>query len=269
MKVFATMNIVLSIVAFLCGRLIIHGQNEVMEQHLVYDVKQTTHHGDNKHFKVNGIDLTCTQPHIEEITLDERNLTNIYLLMTINEKVMLLRKIRQAKFYFEYGCGGSTILACRCGSNQLKMVSVDSSKEWLSKVQNDSCFAEANGGAQFKLHHANIGPVAGFGYPIDSTTASKWPSYSNSINLFTPREVDLVLVDGRFRVASALQAMLSTKPGTDILFHDFFSRRQYYPVLRYADIVDCADTLVVLRRKPSARDEDIAQLLHKFNKNTF
>ncbi len=74
---------------------------------------------------------------------------------------------------------------------------------------------------------------------------------------------DLVLVDGRFRVACALQAIVNTMPGVEIMIHDFFARQHYYDVLHFADIVDCADNLVVLRAKQPISDS-IGKSIEKF-----
>ena len=61
---------------------------------------------------------------------------------------------------------------------------------------------------------------------------------------------DVVLVDGRFRVAVALKALWHVGPASVVLIHDWPPRAAAYGrVLAYYDIVDAVDELVVLARK--------------------
>ena len=141
-------------------------------------------------------------------------------------------------------------------------------------------------GGQFSIHGVDIGEVGDWGVPKNLTNSSTWPSYSDAI-LKYGYEADLVLVDGRFRVACALHAVLlsysypdtnftalfahhhtepkskikeETSIGTipamrttprdiRIMVHDFLHRFNYHMVLHYTDVLFCADTLVVLRPK--------------------
>ena len=60
---------------------------------------------------------------------------------------------------------------------------------------------------------------------------------------------DAVLIDGRFRVACLLQAIIHCKPDCVFLFHDFQDRPQYQGVLRHVDVLARVDTLAVMRAK--------------------
>ncbi|MDR7058690.1 MULTISPECIES: hypothetical protein [unclassified Sphingopyxis] len=60
---------------------------------------------------------------------------------------------------------------------------------------------------------------------------------------------DAVLIDGRFRVACLLQAIIHCKPDCVFLFHDFQDRPQYHGVLRHVDVLARVDTLAVMRAK--------------------
>jgi hypothetical protein len=61
---------------------------------------------------------------------------------------------------------------------------------------------------------------------------------------------DVVLVDGRFRVAVALKALWHIDAASVVLIHDWPPRvGAYGRVLEYYDIVDEMDELVVLARK--------------------
>jgi hypothetical protein len=78
-----------------------------------------------------------------------------------------------------------------------------------------------------------------------------------------PLKPDLVLVDGRFRVACVLQALL-TVPTARILVHDFWQRPAYHIVLQYTTVLDRADTMVLLQRMPSVDDAAIEAQLKNY-----
>ena len=61
---------------------------------------------------------------------------------------------------------------------------------------------------------------------------------------------DVVLVDGRFRTACALQAWFVSANSTVVIIHDWTDRRQYYIVLDYFDVVEQVDSMIVLRADP-------------------
>ena len=75
------------------------------------------------------------------------------------------------------------------------------------------------------------------------------------------------MVDGRFRVACALQTLLVTKPTTTIMIHDFFKRPHFHHILKYTDIIDCQDNMIVLRKKKDAVDKDIEIDLKRFSED--
>ena len=64
-------------------------------------------------------------------------------------------------------------------------------------------------------------------------------------------DADLVLIDGRFRVACALEVLARCRPHAVLLFHDFWNRTPYHPVLAFTDWLGSCDSLAILRRKPS------------------
>ena len=143
----------------------------------------------------------------------------------------------------EFGCGGSTIVAAR---QVRQVVSIDSDPAWLAKVQAEI----AQQAVDFTPFHADIGRVDEWGYPADATRLRDWPRYHTLIWRHLSGSPDAVLIDGRFRVACLLQAVIHCKPDTIFLFHDFADRPQYHVVLRHVDILTRVDTLAVLRTKP-------------------
>ncbi len=72
--------------------------------------------------------------------------------------------------------------------------------------------------------------------------------YIEAIDTFNTTRFDVVLVDGRYRVACALRALKYTDQESVVIIHDFH-RRVYHVVLDYYEVVERADTLIVLRKK--------------------
>ena len=120
--------------------------------------------------------------------------------------------------YVEFGVGASTIWLSN--NSNAEVHGVDSSKEWIDFVK-----ARINSQtAQF--HHIDLGPLGSHGTPITYDRLGSFESYSNSIWSQTAN-AKLVLVDGRFRVACFIKALMNTSFGTNIIFDDYFSRPQY------------------------------------------
>lgn len=148
----------------------------------------------------------------------------------------------------------------------LQIRSIDSSKDWIDTVQNDSCVQQGMKSDRIHMHWIDIGAVGNLGVPVNQDKHHSWPDYSDSMKHVGPL-VDFVLVDGRFRVASCLKAILYTNASKATLaIHDFFNRPFYHTVLKYADVTDCMQTMVILKAKPdvdkAAIEADISRFTH-------
>lgn len=152
----------------------------------------------------------------------------------------------------EFGCGGSTLVAAR---QVRRIVSVDSDPEWLRKVQAEV----AREAVEFTPFHADIGAVGEWGQPTDEGRIRDWPRYHTQIWRSMSGSPDAVLIDGRFRVACLLQAIIHCKPDCVLLFHDFWDRPHYHVVLRHADVLARVDTLAVLRARGQVDGKAVLQ----------
>eukprot|EP00597_Dinobryon_sp_UTEXLB2267_P018002 CAMPEP_0201108916 /NCGR_PEP_ID=MMETSP0812-20130820/63607_1 /ASSEMBLY_ACC=CAM_ASM_000668 /TAXON_ID=98059 /ORGANISM="Dinobryon sp., Strain UTEXLB2267" /LENGTH=213 /DNA_ID=CAMNT_0047370601 /DNA_START=91 /DNA_END=732 /DNA_ORIENTATION=+ len=193
--------------------------------------------------------------------------------MSPNERLLLASKLRSAHEYFEFGCGGSTLLAARVANedqSSLRMInSADSSFPWLEKLKNDTVVASLLRARRLALHHINIGEIGEWGHPdAKKKKVPLWKQYSATVWQYG-RTADLVLVDGRFRISSALQTLYAaqfslnttfadTKKASSsilerrdlvIMMHDFTHRKYYHKVLNYMDVIDCVDALVAMKPK--------------------
>ncbi|MFH5926771.1 hypothetical protein [Roseomonas xinghualingensis] len=155
--------------------------------------------------------------------------------------------LRCAHSYVEFGTGGSTCLAASLVGGSI--ISVDSSLEWLDQVAK-AC-ASRPGWTQPRLIHADIGPVGEWGRPADPATQDLWPRYHEAPWSIPGTETaDLYMVDGRFRVACALQVLLRCRWDALLVMHDFSSRRGYHVVRELAREVAIAEDLSVFQRRP-------------------
>jgi hypothetical protein len=168
------------------------------------------------------------------------------------------------RFVVEFGCGGSTAEWLRLGAE--RVVSVESDAAWVTELRDHPDLADALASERLTLVHANVGPTGDWGAPKGQM--QRWPGYWSRIwelpaVVDAERPVDLVFVDGRFRVACALNAALHVEPGTPIVIHDFCKRPHYDPVLKHLAVVAEAESLVVLQRRadfdPARAVDDLAR----------
>jgi hypothetical protein len=131
-----------------------------------------------------------------------------------------------ATCYLEYGSGGTTLLASRLGVPQL--YSVESDPSWVSAVEH-RLKALAPAGRHVLLH-ADVGPVDSWGFPKTLPLGTAAGDYA--LGVWSRLEADgaspeVVLIDGRFRVACFLACLLHARPGTRIVFDDYLDRCYY------------------------------------------
>jgi len=173
--------------------------------------------------------------------LDQVNLSTLSMRphMTPDETKILATHLKSAKFLLEFGSGGSTVLAAAMGVSRIH--SIDSSSEWLADV---GAAPEMNG-VEFTAHYIDIGPLAKWGNPADKSSAIKWPIYYTQIWQNLDGRPDLVIVDGRFRVACTLMTLLKCSENTRIILHDFWSRPHYHIVLDFLELIERVDDIGV------------------------
>lgn len=170
--------------------------------------------------------------------------------MTLREINVLKTYLYKSTNYVEFGSGGSTVLADTI-SNIQSIISVESDKMFGKHVQSLCSKAQ--------IIWINIGEISSYGHPKDDSMKNCWPNYS-SVDVGMP---DTILIDGRFRVACGLQCCLKYR-GSTILIHDFTNRPEYHVLLKFLDIEDQVDTLVVTRVKPNINKEELLTLYEKY-----
>src|SRR5690606_30407997 len=92
---------------------------------------------------------------------------------------------------------------------------------WVEKLSRNREIASGIQAGTVKFLHVDLGPTGDWGYPTDISTAAKWPEYSLSAwRTLNAHSIDTVLIDGRFRVACALNAIFRCRQDTDKENHD-------------------------------------------------
>lgn len=149
-------------------------------------------------------------------------------------RALLETRLAEATCLLEYGAGGSSMTAVRLQVPTI--ISVESDADFLAATA-AAVRASATRTALIG-HHADIGPTRDWGNPADRSKTHLWPRYCSEIWARIARErlpqPDLVLIDGRFRVACLLATLLMGQPGTRILFDDYFDRPAYHRVEAWA-----------------------------------
>lgn len=134
--------------------------------------------------------------------------------------------LAKSRCYLEYGCGGSTIYAC-CVANVDVVISVDSDNSWIRNVI-DSLIKPIG---VLLIQHCDIGEVGEWGVPKSNERINDFWNYMAlpwRIAKANNKHPDLVLIDGRFRVASFLFSLISARVGTVIMFDDYMDRSEYF-----------------------------------------
>ncbi len=158
----------------------------------------------------------------------------------------LTEALKKAKVYLEFGMGGSTILAARLGVPNV--FAVDSSLDWVQHVTGQ--ISKVNLEGRVKLLHADLGATGDWSYPKTRDHVENWPGYyAGPWRAVRAAGVqpDLVLVDGRFRVACFLYSLLHMKAGGVILWDDYTNRPEYHSVERFLKPVAYHDEMAVFQ----------------------
>lgn len=180
--------------------------------------------------------------------------------MSPAERSLFKKGLKNAKHYFEFGSGGSTVWAVKEG---LTVKGVESDAKWVNALKNKL-------GEKCEVEAVDIGPTKEWGFPVSIQQASRFPAYSKAIHHHA-QEFDFILVDGRFRVACAMAAIQhvlehSKEPQEARIFiHDFWDRPQYHTVLEFLDVVEKAETAGVFKLKRDLKAEAISEAWGKFS----
>ena len=87
------------------------------------------------------------------------------------------------------------------------------------------------------------------GYPGNCTNINDWKKYIQAYK--KEYNADIILIDGRFRVACALDIFPKIRSDTAVLIHDYETRNQYHILEKYYTKIHSWDTLALFIKKPN------------------
>jgi hypothetical protein len=175
-------------------------------------------------------------------------------------ELALLKKYSQevTGTVLEFGAGGSTVLFAESGVSQL--ITVEADEEWIQKLLIGKKILRTWAKKKRWLPlFANIGRVKEWSEPVDKKTYNLLNYHQNIWDNINISDVNFIFIDGRFRVACALQWILrSNRKYAPIAIHDFWNRDHYFCLLDYFDVLDKAETMAILVRKNTIEWNDCA-----------
>ena len=141
--------------------------------------------------------------------------------------------------YFEFGSGGSTNIAF---FYNLTIYSVESDSSLHENLKNN--------GIKANYITIDLKTYNNSGYPGNETTVEDWKKY---IQAYKPEyNADIILIDGRFRVACALDIFPKIRSDTIVLMHDY-RRKNYHIIENYYIKIQNWSNLASFIKKPNIK----------------
>ena len=168
--------------------------------------------------------------------------------------------IQAASLYLEFGAGGSTIRAALLGKPG---ISIEGDPHYARDVRRKLKKIPS----RINLINVDIGRTKQWGFPQDRAPSEanlvKWAEYVNlPFRELENRFFDLVLIDGRFRVACALRTIVEARKRNAKVrilvddYHNLDDPRPYYEVIeQYAPLVRLAGRMAVFEIGPEVPGE--------------
>jgi hypothetical protein len=166
--------------------------------------------------------------------------------------------LQDCRFYLEYGSGGSTVFAAHLGK---RFISVETDRYYMAAVRKK--IGALSPGQ--RLVHADVGMTGPWGTPFwrrpTPTKLGKWSDSLEAPWRFIQRGdyPDLVLIDGRFRVAAALTCCLHlpTSGQNRIVVDDYTTSPYYHPIEKYAQLTTTVGRMAIFQPSPSTSVDDL------------
>lgn len=134
---------------------------------------------------------------------------------------------RAARVIGEYGAGGSTAFAAtEC---EAQLCSIESDREWVAQLDGWLRGQNVDMG-RIDLQHCDIGPTKEWGRPVNNARWQHYWRYPYALWQNPAFNPDLVLIDGRFRIACMAACMLHCRQPLTVLIDDYMGRESYHVV---------------------------------------
>lgn len=183
----------------------------------------------------------------EEVSAEDRRKQKIHIRMSKPERELLEKLLEGKKYYLEFGCGGSTELALEMGCR--KVVSVESSAEWIAQLSEKPRIREALDVKRLIFERADLGPVSDWGFPAGPSRIKNWPDYYLAPFIKHQIAYQFILIDGRFRKACAYASWAFMDDDAVVAVHDYVHRDGFSEIEKFFNVEGVAGSLVVLSKK--------------------
>ena len=188
--------------------------------------------------------------------------------MTAKDFNLYVRNLQQAltkdacMTYVEWGSGGSTFVATEYSQ---RVVSIENDPEWCETMLASELIQCNIALGRLTYICVDGGDVGYWGHPLNETEYAS-DLYLDALNNFHHIRPDLVLVDGRYRVACTLNSLNWAKPDTLLMLHDYRDRNFYQPVEEFFDMVGFGHVFGVFKQKPTINSARYKEQLAHFRK---
>lgn len=154
------------------------------------------------------------------------------LWMTRQEAASMLEVMRKDMTYLEYGSGGSTMAFAPMAK---RAYSIEHDKEWCLRMQEKLAVNGLSERVTYTCAPVDRGTGGwGVSHAFEEGTYRVFKSYVDAVTTLNESVYDIVLIDGRARVACALKVLPYLNDDSLVLLHDA-RREKYAPILNYYD----------------------------------
>ena len=196
-----------------------------------------SHKNDNHNIDYNNLIEVINKYKREKIIWPIKNYLKFIPELSDEELEALCYFMNPKNVYFEFGSGGSTNVA---SFYNMTTYSVESDTKWHEKLKNS--------GINANYITVDLKAYGNYGRPGPGTTVEDWKKYIQAYK--KEYNADIILIDGRFRVACALDIFSKIRKDTIVLIHDYM--RDYYHIVEdYYYKIKEWDTLAAFIKKPN------------------
>ena len=177
-----------------------------------------------------------------------------------SEQKLFKNHLKKSRCYFEYGIGGSTVQAYKLSN--IPIYGIETCLKWIEKVEKN-----IKDKKRYKCQFIDIGPTGSWGKPLTEEKKNNWTDYPTAIfNMDFKIPPDLILIDGRFRVAcvlSAIKYIQQNNINATLLLHDCL-RKEYRPINKYIKRVNQHQELLAFKPKKNINIEELDKDFEKY-----
>jgi hypothetical protein len=170
----------------------------------------------------------------------------------------------QATVILEYGSGGSTLLAANMPGKIV--ISVENDARWAEDMR--AWIANATLPSKPRIYPVDVGETGKWARPKNARHWKKFHTYPLKVwdePYF--EQPDVILIDGRFRIACFVTAYLRATKPVIVLFDDYVDRPHYHVVERLLAPTECVGRMARFDLQPLTQlpREELTWLVASFN----